>query len=227
MTQNDRAARVTAAYDVIVAFQRKANLSSLRLAQIRLNLAEEVAKDVVRSIFALKTPSPDGSTHYQSGWDDGLEAAMDAARDAVLAVVSVLVTDRATVRAETLREAADRIDRTDLPQDYVDMFDNGARWATAELRRLAGEAQQDEGPDDTVHACPGRWGGPNCRCFDGKPDREAQQDPAQDGEARCTCGHLATIHTGARRFCAVPPCSCSQYTARSGQPETDEETRRG
>ncbi|WP_199572695.1 hypothetical protein [Streptomyces murinus] len=49
--------------------------------------AEEVAKHVTRSIFALKTPSPDGSAHYQSGWDDGLEAAMDAAQDAVLAVL--------------------------------------------------------------------------------------------------------------------------------------------
>jgi hypothetical protein len=28
-----------------------------------------------------------------------------------------------------------------------------------------GEAQQDE-PDDTLHACPGRWGGPSCTCFD-------------------------------------------------------------
>lgn len=32
---------------------------------------------LIRAIFALKTPSPDGSPHYQSGWDDGLEAAID------------------------------------------------------------------------------------------------------------------------------------------------------
>jgi len=45
---------------------------------------EALAKHVTRSIFALKSPSPDGSQHYQSGWDDGLEAAMDAARDALM-----------------------------------------------------------------------------------------------------------------------------------------------
>ncbi|WP_318201091.1 hypothetical protein [Streptomyces sp. SCL15-4] len=57
------------------------------------------------------------------------------------------------------------------------------------LRRLAGEAQQDEAPDDTLHACPGRWGGPDCRCFDdGQPAREAQQPPC--GE----CGHPAAGH---------------------------------
>jgi hypothetical protein len=54
------------------------------------------------------------------------------------------------------------------------------------LRRLAGEAQQDEGPDDTIHACPGRWGGPDCRCFDDdQAAREAQQDPAPGGVRRC------------------------------------------
>jgi hypothetical protein len=63
-----------------------------------------VAKHVTRAIFALKTPSPDGSQHYQSGWDDGLEAAMDAARDALAAVLPAPV-DRATV----LREEAARI----------------------------------------------------------------------------------------------------------------------
>ncbi|WP_055692866.1 hypothetical protein [Streptomyces prasinopilosus] len=31
--------------------------------------------------------------------------------------------------------------------------------------RMADETQPAEA-DDTLHACPGRWGGPNCRCFD-------------------------------------------------------------
>src|SRR5438477_10118532 len=35
--------------------------------------ADELAKHVTRAIFALKVPSPDGSQHYQAGWDDGLE----------------------------------------------------------------------------------------------------------------------------------------------------------
>ncbi|QJT04387.1 hypothetical protein G9272_32230 [Streptomyces asoensis] len=66
--------------------------------------AEELAKHVTRAIFALKTPSPDGSQHYQSGWDDGLEAAMDAARDAVLAVSpsAVVSADRATLLREAI-----------------------------------------------------------------------------------------------------------------------------
>ena len=73
-----------------------------------------------------------------------------ARADAVLAVLPE-PADRAVVRAETLREAADRIDRMDLPQDQVDMFDNGARWATAELRRLAGEQPaQDEARQDAA-----------------------------------------------------------------------------
>lgn len=60
---------------------------------------EECARHVARAIFALKTPSPDGSQHYQSGWDDGLEAAMDAAGDAVLSVLPVPVDRSAEERA--------------------------------------------------------------------------------------------------------------------------------
>lgn len=43
-------------------------------------------------------------------------------------------------RAATLNEAADVVDATDFPADEVDLFENGARWATDRLRRLAGEA---------------------------------------------------------------------------------------
>lgn len=46
--------------------------------------ADDLAKHVTRAIFALKTPTPPGSEHYRSGWDDGLEAAIDAARGEVL-----------------------------------------------------------------------------------------------------------------------------------------------
>jgi len=62
-------------------------------------------------------------------------ADAEADADAVLSVLPASA-DRATV----LREAADRIDREDLPQDQVDMFDNGARWATSLLRRMAAES---------------------------------------------------------------------------------------
>ncbi|MFI2081487.1 hypothetical protein ACH43Y_14205 [Streptomyces rubiginosohelvolus] len=45
----------------------------------------------VRAIHALKSPTPDGSPHYRSGWDDGLEAAMDAVRGMDLAVARQLL----------------------------------------------------------------------------------------------------------------------------------------
>jgi hypothetical protein len=44
--------------------------------------------------------------------------------------------------AAVLREAADAVDATDFPDDFIDAFDNGATWATAQFRRLADEAQQ-------------------------------------------------------------------------------------
>ncbi|MFA0844391.1 hypothetical protein [Streptomyces rochei] len=39
----------------------------------------------------------------------------------------------------------------------------------------------DEPADDTVHGCPGRWGGPDCRCFDDEPAVGARQDGADRG----------------------------------------------
>ncbi|MFE7485530.1 hypothetical protein [Streptomyces sp. NPDC057552] len=43
-------------------------------------------------------------------------------------------------RAAVLREAAEAVDNTEFPDEYVDLFDNGARWASRLLRRLADEA---------------------------------------------------------------------------------------
>jgi hypothetical protein len=57
-------------------------------------------------------------------------------REAEAASVVVPAADLGAV----LREAADQIDQTDLPQDYVDLFDSGAHWATAQLRLIANEA---------------------------------------------------------------------------------------
>lgn len=66
----------------------------------------------------------------------------------------------------------------------------GAPWEAIhervkELRRMAAEAQ----PDDTVHTCPGRWGGPNCRCFadEAQPGTEAPADVEH-------CVHDRAIH---------------------------------
>ena len=74
--------------------------------------------------------------------------------DAVLAVLSAPVD-----RAAALTDAADRIDRTDLPDDFVDMFDNGAKWATGLLRRLAAGADTDTQDDGAM------FGGPDCTCI--------------------------------------------------------------
>ncbi|MEV5347146.1 hypothetical protein [Streptomyces achromogenes] len=42
-----------------------------------------------------------------------------------------------------------------------------------EARRIIAAGQQAAGDqaeqDDTLHACPGRWGSPSCRCFDAEP----------------------------------------------------------
>jgi hypothetical protein len=115
---------------------------------------------------------------------------------------------------------------------------NGAYEVMAELRRLAGEAQQDErcahphgrpgiaslmehvGIDtsggvtvdgQTVAApctCGGR-GIHHLHADDHQPAREAQQDPTQDGEDVCS-------------GCRYVPCgNCPTAMARPGQPETD------
>lgn len=71
--------------------------------------------------------------------DSGMCVEDDPRNIAVAALAAVLPPP--VSRADVLREAADRIDREDLPQDQVDMFDNGARWATKLLRRMADEEQ--------------------------------------------------------------------------------------
>ncbi|MCX5529016.1 hypothetical protein OG785_45175 [Streptomyces sp. NBC_00006] len=55
--------------------------SAAELAAVRAE-RDELAKRAIRAIHALKSPTPEGSAHYQSGWDTGLEAAMDAVRGA-------------------------------------------------------------------------------------------------------------------------------------------------
>ncbi|MEW2071976.1 hypothetical protein [Streptomyces sp. NPDC007346] len=52
----------------------------------------------------------------------------------------ILAEKFATHRAEVLREAAEAVDNTEFPDEYVDLFDNGARWASRLLRRLADDA---------------------------------------------------------------------------------------
>lgn len=56
-----------------------------------------------------------------------------------------------TTLADILSGAADRIDAEDLPQTAEDVADfcDGARWATAQLRRIAGEANAEPAGDAT------------------------------------------------------------------------------
>jgi hypothetical protein len=136
----------------------------------------------------------------------------------------------ATDRAAVLLWAADQID--------AGWFTTAAT-ATAALRRLAGEAQQDEAACAHPHGRPGlasllehvgidTSGGVTvdgqtvaapCTCG-AQPGREAQQDPTQDGEDGC-------VHPdGYEDECPCPPsCTCCTATAvaRPGQPETEPE----
>jgi hypothetical protein len=124
-----------------------------------------------------------------------------------VAVVGALVTDRATV----LREAADRYEailasaaaeHSSDPRYYT-----GVRDVILGLRRLAGEAQQDEAPccSDPTCACVQVNAAGCCDCakWDDAPAREAlpPMDPV----------HILGIG--------------ADTSAGSGQPDTDEEAR--
>lgn len=79
---------------------------------------------------------------------------------------AALLHETADVRAQTFTSVAAHIDARAVAilrpesQTY-------AEWQAIAglLRRMAAEEQPAE-TDDTVHTCPGRWGGPNCGCFD-------------------------------------------------------------
>ncbi len=110
---------------------------------------DDRTKRIVRAIFGLKSPPPAGSQHYRSGWDDGLEAAIDAAQNAVPdSDGRPTDAERAAAVADILRHTADLVDQADLPQTSEDtsVFHDGARWATAEVRRIA-DAVTSEDPE--------------------------------------------------------------------------------
>lgn len=125
-----------------------------------------------------------------------------------VAVVSALVTDRAAL----LLWAADQIDAETrrLRADGVlepDQY-RPCRDTSAQLRRLAGEAQQDERctrcrhpkrdhdgrADHREKYSPLVAGDPWCHACNAECDytREAQQDPTQDGEATLPCNWART-----------------------------------
>lgn len=72
---------------------------------------------LTRAVFALKTPSPPGSEHYRSGWDDGLEAAIEAVAeffDQRPSAVSVVppATNQTALRELVAEALLDHLSRT-------------------------------------------------------------------------------------------------------------------
>jgi hypothetical protein len=155
------------------------------------------------------------------------DAALDAYRDALLAAATPAGPAPAAERAAVLLEAADcayRIARR-LDDQHHDQRAQGA-WDVenvlrAELRRMAGEAQQD--------GC-----GPACSEQHTYGDHcEAQQDPTQDGEERETDeqradreeterDHAAGDHTYCGQTCEVefPSEQLRNFVIAKGYPGT-------
>lgn len=71
-----------ALYRIATDLYAELNQSRTELAAVRAERGE-LKQRVARAIYALKSPAPQGSEHYRSGWDDGLEASIDAARTAL------------------------------------------------------------------------------------------------------------------------------------------------
>ena len=76
--------------------------------------------------------------------------------------------------------------------------DEAARWLAAQVppealavaRQLLGTTSDDTADDDTLHACPGRWAGPDCRCFDvetSAPPAPADRAATRDRIRRAIC----------------------------------------
>jgi hypothetical protein len=122
----------------IDGIQRKLGAEILRANEAEATV--ERAREIARRLAAHAAGFQDVLDESDRGpWGRMVGADITALRTALDEPVTQ-TPPAPTDRAAVLREAADRIDATDLPQDFVDMFDNGARWATAELRRMAVEA---------------------------------------------------------------------------------------
>ncbi|MFE7535243.1 hypothetical protein ACFU67_13335 [Streptomyces rhizosphaericola] len=76
----------------------------------------------------------------------------EAAREMIAHLRHAVLAKQDGRRATTLREAADAVDNTEFPDEYVDLFDNGARWASRLLRRLAADAAAGVQPPTTGEA---------------------------------------------------------------------------
>lgn len=116
----------------------------------------------------------------------GADAETDKFVDAVLAVLPS--ADRAAVLREAISYLEAHLEGffREWPEERQNSpWVLGWKDATAELRRMADE--QPAEADDTVHTCPGRWGGPQCRCFDTEQPAEAHACRTCEGIDPDTC----------------------------------------
>jgi hypothetical protein len=204
------------------------------------------AADRYETILASQAAEHSSDPRYYTGVRDVILGLRRLAGDADPAAVLPAPTDRAVVRAEALREAAAAIEQEQAREEATEWAQYGeldheteiaggaVRASAALLRRMAGEAQQDEEPERGCAHCGGDHDWDDCEEYTALVAREAQQDPTQDGEALCVCGHGTDAHdaTYSDPQCAVCPEDGERswrhpFTptapARSGQPDTDED----
>lgn len=84
-----------------------------------MTAADTLRQAAVRAIHALKSPPPDGSQHYQAGWDAGLEAAIDAVRDAFEQASALAVARQLLGTTSVQPTTAEKAAALDMaPTDY-------------------------------------------------------------------------------------------------------------
>ncbi|MFD4662487.1 hypothetical protein [Streptomyces halstedii] len=116
---------------------------------------------------------------FQRRNQDGIDAVMAVADSEIAAdpAAPPAPADRAAVREETVLDLG-----RDLLRDGLATFLHrlvGPQNASRILLSVTADdaaagvqpptESEDTASDDTLHACPGRWAGPNCRCFDDEP----------------------------------------------------------
>ncbi|MGW5989468.1 hypothetical protein ACWFRT_13820 [Streptomyces anulatus] len=127
-------------------------------------------------------------------------------------------------RAAVLREAAKAVDNTEFPDEYVDLFDNGARWASRLLRRLADGAAAGVQPPTTSETEPAR------RLTPREHDRAWHAIEGSAGEPGADPGTVLAAVLHALRIDAPTPAeeqaaSPSRRATPPAAPAAPEETR--
>ena len=133
---------------------------------------------------------PDPAEAHRLALSEALDLGTSAPWDAIRERVQQLAADRAVVRAETLREAADALPEADLP--FVPPMDRRrvADW----LRRLAGEQPaQDEAPGCAHCGGPHDWN--DCEAYTALVREDAEFVPP--AAANLPAGTLEAAEIGA------------------------------